>query len=63
MPSCIHCFEFGPCLEETAEVVGNIVHVDEGGQTCWGQQDQFIGRAELGRGVLKLIIRLNYNNL
>ena len=44
-------------------MVGNIAHDNEGGQTCWGQWDQFIGGAELGRGVSKLIIRLNYNNL
>ena len=34
MPSWIHCFEFEPCLEETAEVVGNVAHIEEGGQMC-----------------------------
>ena len=35
----------------------------KGGQTCEGNRTRFIGRAELGQEVLKLIIRLDYNNL
>ena len=35
----------------------------KGGQTCEGNGTRFIGRAELGQEVSKLIIRLDYNNL
>ena len=62
-PFCIHCFEFRPCLEKTAREVRNVVHIDKGGQMCEGNGTRFVGRAELGQGVSKLIIKLDYNNL
>ena len=44
-------------------VVGNVVHVDEGVRRARTTRPWLTGGAELGRGVLKLIIRLNYNSL
>ena len=44
-------------------MVGNVVHVDEGVKHVRATRPEFTGGAELGRGVSKLIIRLNYNNL
>ena len=39
MSSCIHCFEFGPCLEETAEWSGTL-HTSMKGSDAQGQRDQ-----------------------
>ena len=44
-------------------MVGNVVHIDEGVRHTRAMRPWLTGGAELGRGVLKLIIRLNYNNL
>ena len=44
-------------------MVGDIVHVDEGVKRTRAMRPGFTGGAELGWGVSKLIIRLNYNNL
>ena len=44
-------------------VVGNVVHVDEGVRRARTTRPWLTGGAELGRGVSKLIIRLNYNIL
>ena len=39
------------------------MHADEGVRHVRATRPGFTRGAELGRGVLKLIIRLNYNNL
>ena len=44
-------------------MVGNVVHVDEGVRRARTTRPWLTGGAELGRGVSKLIIRLNYNIL
>ena len=44
-------------------MVEDIVHADEGVRHTRATRPGFTGGAELGWGVLKLIIRLNYNNL
>ena len=45
-------------------MVGNIAHVDEGVRHARAMRPWLTsGGAELGQGVSKLIIRLNYNNL
>ena len=44
-------------------VVGNVVHVDEGVRRVRTTRPWLTGGAELGQGVSKLIIRLNYNIL
>ena len=44
-------------------MVGNVAHVDEGVRHARATRPWLMGGAELGRGVSKLIIRLNYNNL
>ena len=44
-------------------VVGDIVHIDEGVKRMKATRPWLTGGAELGRGVSKLIIRLNYNSL
>ena len=44
-------------------MVGDVAHVDEGVRHARAMRPWLTGGAELGRGVSKLIIRLNYNNL
>ena len=44
-------------------VVGDVAHVDEGVKRAKATRPWWTGGAELGWGVSKLIIRLNYNNL
>ena len=44
-------------------VVGDVAHVDKGVKRAKATRPWLTGGAELGRGVSKLIIRLNYNNL
>ena len=44
-------------------MVGDIAHVDEGVKRVRATRPWFTGGAELGWGVLKLIIRLSYNIL
>ena len=44
-------------------VVGDVVHVDEGVKRAKATRPWWTAGAELGRGVSKLIIRLNYNSL
>ena len=44
-------------------MVGNIAHIDEGVRRMRATRPWLTGGAELGQGVSKLIIRLNYNNL
>ena len=44
-------------------MVGNVAHIDKGVRHMRAMRPWLTGGAELGRGVLKLIIRLNYNNL
>ena len=44
-------------------VVRNVVHIDEEVRHARSTRPWLTGGAELGRGVSKLIIRLNYNNL
>ena len=44
-------------------VVGDVVHVDKGVKRARATRPWLTGGAELGWGVSKLIIRLNYNNL
>ena len=44
-------------------MVGNVAHVDEGVKRAMAMRPWLTGGAELGLGVLKLIIRLNYNSL
>ena len=44
-------------------MVGNVVHVDKGVRCVRATRPWLTEGAELGRGVSKLIIRLNYNNL
>ena len=44
-------------------MVGDVVHVDEGVKRAKAMRPWLIGGAELGQGVLKLIIRLDYNIL
>ena len=44
-------------------MVEDVVHVDEGVRHVMEMRPWLTGGAELGRGVLKLIIRLNYNSL
>ena len=44
-------------------MVGNVAHIDEGVRRARATRPWLTGGAELGRGVSKLIIRLDYNNL
>ena len=44
-------------------MVEDIAHTDEGVRRVRATRPGFTGGAELGWGVSKLIIRLNYNNL
>ena len=44
-------------------MVEDVAHVDEGVRRAMEMRPWLTGGAELGWGVLKLIIRLNYNNL
>ena len=44
-------------------MVGDIAHIDEGVKRVRATRPWLTGGAELGRGVSKLINRLNYNNL
>ena len=44
-------------------VVGDVAHVDEGVKRARATRPWLTGRAELGQGVSKLIIRLDYNSL
>ena len=44
-------------------MVGNVAHVDEGVRRARTMRPWLTGGAELGQGVSKLIIRLNYNSL
>ena len=44
-------------------MVGDIAHIDEGVRHMMATRPWLTGGAELGQGVSKLIIRLNYNNL
>ena len=44
-------------------VVGDVVHVDKGIKCARATRPWLTGGAELGQGVSKLIIRLNYNSL
>ena len=44
-------------------MVGEVAYVDEGVKRAMTTRPWLTGGAELGRGVLKLIIRLNYNSL
>ena len=48
---------------EDCRVVGDVAHVDEGVKRAKATRPWLTGGAELGRGVSKLIIRLNYNIL
>ena len=43
-------------------MVGDIAHIDEGVRRVMATRPCLTGGAELGQGVLKLIIRLNYNS-
>ena len=44
-------------------MVGDVAHVDEGVRRVMATRPWLTGGAELGWGVLKLIIRLDYNSL
>ena len=44
-------------------MVGDVAHVDEGVRHARTTRPWLTGGAELGRGVSKLIIRLDYNSL
>ena len=44
-------------------MVGDVAHVDEGVKRARAMRPRLTGGAELGQGVSKLVIRLNYNNL
>ena len=44
-------------------MVRDVAHVDEGVKRVRATRPRLTGGAELGRGVSKLVIRLNYNNL
>ena len=44
-------------------MVENVAHIDEGVRHAGATRPWLTGGAEPGQGVLKLIIRLNYNNL
>ena len=48
----------GDCRE-----VRNVVHIDEGVKHMRATRPGFTGGAELGWGVSKLVIKLDYNNL
>ena len=43
--------------------VAHVAHVDKGVRHVMATRPWLTGGAELGQGVSKLIIRLNYNNL
>ena len=44
-------------------MVEDVAHIDEGVRRVMATRPWLTGGAGLGRGVSKLIIRLNYNNL
>ena len=44
-------------------VVRDVAHIDKGVKRVKATRPWLTGEAELGRGVSKLIIRLNYNSL
>ena len=44
-------------------MVGDVAHIDKGVKRARAMRPWLTGGAELGWGVSKLIIRLNYNNL